>query len=191
MPDPTISDALAEAYASAPADKVLIHTLSLWFAGLVDDDDDPTELYFFEGFTGDRRRDDGVPLRDMRLEPDARYHGGDVVEWIGVPFRVVLPDVSTRPLPKGQIIIDNVGREVADVLMQAVASGANVEITYRAYLSGMEDDGPQNDPPMVFQLQNVTIDATQVKGEVTVANIAGKRFPGERYTVARFPALSR
>lgn len=191
MPDPTISDALAEAYASAPADKVIINTLSLWFDGLVDDNDDPTELYFFEGFTGDRRRDDGVPLRDMRLEPAARYHGGEVVEWIGIPFRVNLPDVSTRALPKGQIVLDNVGREVADVLMQAIAAGAGVELTYRGYLTGMEDDGPQNDPPIVFQLQNVTIDAAQVKGDLTIANIASKRFPGERYTLARFPGLTR
>jgi hypothetical protein len=30
MPDPTISDALAEAYASAPSDQVIYHTLEIW-----------------------------------------------------------------------------------------------------------------------------------------------------------------
>lgn len=188
MPDPTLSEALQEAYASAPADGALLHTLSVWYDGL-EVEGDPSEIYVYQGFDGDRTSAEGVPLKDFRLEPGARYSGGEVVEFIAVPFELTLPRVESTSLSKGQLVIDGVGREIADALLAAVAAGQSVVITYRAYLEGMEDDGPQNDPPLSFSLGNVSINAVQVRGDITPVSIGGKRFPGDAYRPARFPAI--
>lgn len=188
MPDPTLSEALEEAYASAPSDTALLHTLSFWYDGLVDGVT-PTEIYVYQGFDGDRTSPEGVPLKDFRLEAGARYSGGAVVEFIAVPFDLTMPRVESTALAKGQLVIDGVGREIADALLAAVALGRSITITYRAYLEGLEDDGPQNDPPLQFSLGNVSINATQVRGDITPVSVGGKRFPGDAYRPSRFPAI--
>ena len=188
MPDPTLSEALAEAYASAPSDMALIETMSFWYDGLMVDGE-PSEIYIYQGFEGDRTSAEGVPLKDFVLEPAARYFGGQQVEFVAIPFTVVLPQVSAGQLAKGQLIVDGVGREIADVLMDAVAAGQSIEVTYRAYIEGMEADGPQNDPPIVFALQGIQVNAVQVRGDITAINVGNKRFPADIYRPARFPAL--
>ncbi len=188
MPDPTLSEALEEAYASAPADAALIHTLSFWHDGLLVDGA-PSEIYVYQGFDGDRTSAEGVPLKDFRLEASSRYSGGLVVEFIAVPFDLTMPRVESTSIAKGQLVIDGVGREIADALLSAVAAGKAVEITYRAYLEGMEDDGPQNEPPLAFSLGNVSISAVQVRGDIIPVNVGGKRFPGDAYRPSRFPAI--
>ena len=189
MSDPTLSEALAEAYASAPADRPIIHTLSIWYDGLLDADGAPTEIYIYQGFQGDRINADGVPLKYFRLEADARYSGGSVVEAVAIPFDATLPSVTSQGLAKGRLTVDGVGRELTDHLIAAVMAGASIEVTYRAYLAGMEDDGPQNIPPLVFGLENVTANSTNVAGDITMPNLGNKRFPAEIFARSRFPAL--
>lgn len=189
MPDPTLSDALAEAYASAPVAQPIIHTLSIYYAGLLDEQGDGAEVYVYQGYDGDRTSDEGIPLKDFRLEMGARFNGGEVVAFVCVPFDVRLPNVSSQGLAKGKLIIDGVSREISDHLLAAIAAGAAIEVTYRAYLTGLEDDGPQNDPPIVFGLENVKATALQVTGDIALPNLGNKRFPGEVYTTTRFPAV--
>lgn len=188
MSNPTLSEALQDAYASAPADRAIINTLSIWYDGL-EVEGDPSEIYIYDGFAGNRETADGVPLKDFRLEAAARYAGGGVVEFIAVPFDVTMPQVASQQIVKAQLMVDGVGREIADAMMSAIALGKSIEVTYRAFLEGMEYDGPQNDPPLVFHLSNVQINAVQVRGDITPINVGGRRFPGESYRPSRFPAI--
>ncbi len=189
MPDTTLSEALQEAYASHPAETPLVDTLSFYYDGLVDAEGADMEVYIFQGFVGDRTSPEGVPLKDFRLEPGARFLGGEVVEFLGLPFEIVLPDVTTQPLAKGQLVVDGVGREITDKLLEAVALGVSLQVTYRGYLEGLEDDGPQHDPPIRFGLSNVTANALQIRGDITVTRVGNGRSPAETYTIERFAAL--
>lgn len=189
MSDPTLSDALAEAYASAPAERPLIHCLSIWYDGVVDGLGNPTEIYVYQGWTGDSETADGVPLKVFRLEDDARYNGGDAIAHVCIPFDVVPPEVSSQGLAKGKLRLDAVGRELVDHLLNAINLGVAIEVTYRAYLGGLEDDGPQNLPPIVFGLENVTATSTEITGDITLPNLGNKRFPAETFQSDRFPAL--
>lgn len=188
MPDPTLSEALEEAYASAPSDRALIDTVSIWYDGMLVDGV-PGEIRCYRGWTGDRENADGVPLKDFRLEAGSRYDADNVVEFIAIPFDVTLPNVASQAMVKGQLVIDGVGREIADALLDAVSLGASIEVTYRAYLEGLELDGPQNDPPLSFGLSNVSLDMTTVRGDITVGSVGNKRFPGDLYRASRFPAI--
>jgi len=189
MPNPTLSDALAEAYASAPAARPIVDTLSVYYDGLVDALGQPTEVFVYCGYHGDRTNAAGVLEKDFRLEPAARVSGGLVVPFINVPFTATLPKVSGDSIAKGQLVLDGVGREISRHLLAAVALGASIEVTYRAYLAGLEDDGPQNDPPLVFALENVSATPLQVKGDIALPNMGNKRFPGALYDTERFPAI--
>ena len=44
MPDPTLSQAIREAYAAAPSDVVILHTLELRHPAFVNDDESPTAI---------------------------------------------------------------------------------------------------------------------------------------------------
>jgi len=191
MSDVTLSAALEEAYASAPAARPIIHALSIWHDGMVDDDGQPTEIYVYDGYHGDRYSDAGVPLMDLRLEAGARYRGGEIVEHIAVPFDAVPPNAGSNGVARGQLLIDGVSAEITDHLLNAISAGVAIEVTYRAYLDGMQLDGPQNEPPLVFGLANVLIGIDQVRGEIVLPNLTNKRFPGEVYRSTRFPALVR
>jgi len=189
MPNPTLSEALAEAYASAPAARPILDTMSIYYTGLVDGAGQPTEVYVYCGYDGDRTNADGVLEKDFRLEAEARAHGGAVVAFLNVPFQVTLPKVTGEAIARGQLILDGVGREIAGHLLEAIALGASIEVTYRAYLAGLEDDGPQNDPPLAFSLENVSATPLQVKGDIALPNMGNKRFPGRLYDTTRFPAI--
>ncbi len=190
MPDVTIDEALAEAYASAPADRPVINTLSIWFDGMVDENGSGTEIYLFQGFDGDRRSPEGVPLRDLVLEPGARFHGGEVVGFVGLPFEIVLPDVSTQQLARGQLRVDGVGREISRELTKAIELSTPIEVTYRPYIEGLEAEGPQA-KPIRFGLANVSATATLVSGDIVLRHVSDRKFPREVYDIERFPALVR
>lgn len=190
MPDPTLSDALEEAYASAPAARAIIHTLSIYYAGMLNDAGAPAEVYVFSGWSGDSSdATTGVPLKAFTLESGARFVGGTSVQFIGLPFDVIMPSVAHQGIAKGQLVLDGIDRSVTALLKAAVAAGKPIEITYRAYLEGLETSGPQNDPPLVFGLQNVSATVSQVKGEIVVPNLSTKRFPRQLYLPETFPAL--
>lgn len=189
MPDPTLSDALAEAYASAPSSAVIIDTLSFYYPGLVDDGDAPTEFRIYAGFEGDSEDADGIPIKAFRLEAGASIDGGASVDFRSMPFRIELPDAASTGTVKGKLIVDGVSREATALMLDAIAGGRQITVTYRAYLTGNEDIGPENDPPMQFVLRNVDIGAVRVEAEIAVANIANKAFPSQRYTLDRFPML--
>lgn len=188
MSDTTLSDALAEAYASAPSSRTLIHTLSITYDGMMVGDV-PGEVYIFQGYSGDSDSADNIPTKSFRLEPAASYRGGQAVDFIGIPFDVIPPAVTNSSVSKGKLVLDGVDREVTDLVRGATMLGVPIQVTYRAYLSGLELDGPQNDPPMVFSLQAVKATAFQVTGEITVTNLSLKKFPRELYKRTRFPAI--
>lgn len=189
MSDPSLSEALADAYASAPSDTVLIHTLSIYYAGLLVDGQ-PSEIYIYNGFTGDEDLPDGGYTKQFRIEDGARANAGAVVDAIACPFDIILPNVASQQTVKGQLQVDGVGSELSGPLMEAVALGSGIEITYRPYLTGLELDGPQMLPPIVFTLTNVQLTLTRVSGDISVANIGMRRFPGDSYRAAQFPALT-
>lgn len=186
-PDPLLSEALSEAYASAPADRMVFDTLSITFEGMVDGNGDPTEAYFYLGTEGDRRADNQVPLKDFKIEDDAEIAAGETVEFVALPFDVQLPDVTSDGDAKGKLVLDGVSKEVSSRLLFAINAGGGVRVTYRAYLEGSETDGPEK--IIKFDLGNVSINSTTVSGDIVVPNRAQRRFPRELYDRIRFPSL--
>ena len=102
MPDPALEQAIREAYASAPADTVILHTLELRHPAFVDDDGRPTAVRVVR---------DHVDLT-ARLEAGAPLDGGETVRFVALSFDLELPPVDTAPVPEIAVTLDNVSREI-------------------------------------------------------------------------------
>jgi hypothetical protein len=127
-----LEKAIAEAYASAPQDVIALHSLEV---------NHPT-------FT--------KPVRVIRwpvagpeperfsclLEEDAPYNPGQIVEFIGAPFEIVLPEKSLESPGQFSIRVDNIGDLLDEYLENAALQGGTITAIYREFLKDQELDGP-------------------------------------------------
>src|SRR5581483_11030388 len=189
MPDPTLNDVLQEAYASASPDKIIIDTVSIYYAGLVDDHGDPAELYLFSGENSTTVREDGVPLLVARIEAAAARNPGALVTFLGIPFQLTLPAVNIEAVAAAQFTIDSVEREMHAVLEAAAKSSKQIEVTYRSYVKGLEDAGPQSLPPRKFIMQGASAGNASASGRLAFLSIGNIPYPFDTYRAETFRTL--
>lgn len=201
MPDPNLSDAIREAYASAPADVVTLHTIELLHPAftapvrVVRNHADQQSWIDLGGATVsavlDAMDDDARRLVGLvaRLEESAPENAGEMVAWIGLAFDVDLPEVNTSAAPEATVTIDNVGQEVCEQIERAATSTKKIRLIYRPYLS-TDIEGPQADPPMLLTLADVTVTDMQISGTAGFPDVGNRAFPNETYTASRFPGLA-
>ena len=162
MPDSTLSQAVKEAYASAPADEVLYHTLEI----------------AHEDFT--------APVRVVRGFDDITAGG---VSWVALPFDLAMPEASAGGSPRLTLTMDNVGPELMTALEAAAESSAPITVTYRAFLSS-DLSTAVNSPPTVLTLSTVSATPTTVTATATLRDIANRKFPRAVYREDEFPGLA-
>lgn len=172
MPDFTLEDALAEAYASAPSSEVILHTLEI------------------------RHPSFTVPIRVVRdfndftayLEADAPADPGAQVTFVAMAFDFSLPDVEKAVSPEIDISLDNVSGELIGYLDAAAQTPDLIEVTYRPYLAS-DPSGPQMNPPLTLVIRSVSADVFRVRARAGFADLANRKFPNEVYDAERFPGL--
>lgn len=172
MPDPLLSEALREAYASAPVDAIAVDTLELWHPA----------------FTAAVRVAAGGRALDAALEDDAPRDAGETVTFIAVPFRLIPPAVTDEGVAELRVEIDNVEREVSAQLALAVTSPEPVEIVWRRYLLSTAGDGPE----MVMRglhLQSAGAGLGRVDATAGWPDLVNEAFPRLSYRAEQFPTL--
>ena len=208
MPNPALEQAIREAYASAPSDTVILHTLELRHPAFMDDEGEPTAIRVVRNFADQeswlslggaevQAVLDAMPAqaRDLaglvaRLEADAPIDAGRMVPFIALGFELELPTVDTAPVPEITVTLDNVSREIVRHLDAAATSIEIIEVTYRPYLS-TDLEGPQMDPPITLTMTEVEVDVFRATGRARMLDIGNKAFPAGLYTAKRFPGLTR
>jgi hypothetical protein len=173
MSDSALSEAIKEAYASAPSDIVVVNTLEMRHPA----------------FT--------TPIRDVadyapvtaRLEAAAPVDGGEMVEFQPFAFEFTLPEVMEKGVPEMAIRIDNVSREIMANIELAMPLPDKLEVTYRAFLSNDLAFGPHNDPPLHLTITSIEADAMTISARASIADFVNKKFPGEEYDERKFPGL--
>lgn len=180
MPNPQLSQAIKEAYASAPNDVVILHTLELRHPAFIDELSNPVAVRVVR---------DNKDLT-ARLEATAPLNASEMVLFTAMGFDLELPPIDTSPVPEITITLDNVSRELVKHLDAAVATQDKIEITYRPYLS-TDLEGPQLDPPFTLTLTEVSADALRITGRARMLDIGNKAFPSEVYNSTNFSGLSR
>lgn len=172
MPDPALSAAIREAYASAPSDVVILHTLELRHPSF----DQPIRVV-----------NDHKDLT-ARLEPTAPQNPGEDVLFVRFAFRFSLPDVMSTGMPEIEIEIDNLAPEIISYMDTAAQTEQLIEVTYRPYLS-TDLKSPQMDPPLTLVLHDVEATIFTVRGRASFGDFGNRRFPNQLYDAQRFPGL--
>jgi hypothetical protein len=173
MSDATLSEAIKEAYASAPADEVVYHTLEIRHSSFA------TPIRVVRDFAD----------LDATLEADAPEDASTEVTFLGYAFDLVPPEVSAGGTPQLVIEIDNVSREILANIELAMASSSLLTVIYRAFLSS-DLTAPANDPPLTLTIFTISANPMRIRAVAGFQDIVNKRFPSDAYTAERFPGLT-
>lgn len=171
MTDTTLSQAIKEAYASAPAD-VIYSTLEL------------------------RHPAFSSPIRVVRdfadltatLEATAPVNPSTSVTFTRFAFDFTKPEVSSVGVPQITITMDNVDRAIVANIEAALATTDLVQVTYREYL-GSNLTVPANNPPLSMTIMSVTADVFKVTAVAGFPDLMNRRFPSQEYSAEVFPGL--
>lgn len=173
MTDSTLSQAIKEAYASAPSDEIIYHTLEI----------------YHEDFTAPIRVVRDYENLTAKLEASAPRDHSSSVEFTAFAFDIKPPDVVTDAMPECVIEIDNVSRVILAQIEAAMSSTALITVIYRAFLSSNIAVGPENDPPFELVMKSVHADVFRIRAVCGFSDLSNKRFPSLEYTSEVFPGL--
>lgn len=164
--NPSLSDAIKEAFATVPSNQVILHTLEIRQEGVQD------TIYLVQSH--------------QYIEAIDEIGHTHIFEPGG--FQFTLPPSTEEGFQSLNVAIDNVGRRVTDFLEAAKSQKVPVQMIYRPYLS-TDLSEPQMDPPLKFYLKDIKVTAFQVTGRATFMDIVNKKFPSILYTREKFPTL--
>lgn len=180
MTDTSLSEALKEAYASAPSEIIILHTLELRHSAFIDEDGKSVAIRVV--------RDNINHI--CQLEESAPLNAGQEVEFVAMAFDLELPPVEAIPVPEITLTLDNVSTELIEYLDKAIETQDMIEMTYRPYLSN-DLSCPQMNPPITLVITEITVDVSKISATARMMDIGNKSFPAENYTVKKYPGLSR
>lgn len=193
----TLSEAMEEAMASAPTDRIMIDTVEIIHPGFVAQD----------GVTRTSARlvKDNFPLR-AKLEASADIDAGQVVRFEPLMFSMLLPKSTSNELPFIDVAIDNVDNVLTYWTDLAARDHRKTTLIYRPYLFYPDSDlidgdvrvagvsnalarTPEMDPPVRMTISDITLTRSRVTFKARPLDYINMKFPKELYTKARFPAL--
>lgn len=177
------SQAIQEAYASAPSSEVILHTLELRhpaFSGtairvVMDYGDD----YMVDG--------EEVSGHYLGLEGDAPVQASQTVFFQSCMFSLDLPEQKDGALPTIQVELDNVTRLVMEYLDEAIGQKAPMDLTYREYIAS-----DKTAPQFILgglTLKEVKSNLGRVTGTAQFSDLVNKSFPRKLYRPGEFQGL--
>jgi hypothetical protein len=172
MPDPALSAALAEAYASVPDGTVILDTLEVWHPAFTQ----PLRIVA-----------DGRAL-EARLEADAPRDAGALVGFVPLAFRLRPPEATPDAPGVLEAEIDTAGREIVAEIDAAVATLDPIEIVWRRFIAATALDGPEY-VVRGLTLRTVSAGVARMTATAAWADLVNERFPRLTYTRERFPTL--
>lgn len=182
------SQALQEAYASAPVDEVILHTIELRHSSFINEHGEvqPIRLVSDYGELITEGDPDIYGFR-LKLEDNAPVNSGEEVIFQAVMFDFTLPDQLEGTLPTVEIKIDNVSREVSQYLDDAVDLDEPIELVYREYLASDKTEPQFILDGMTIQIVKTTV--FSISATASFADLINRNFPGKIYRPQEFRGL--
>jgi hypothetical protein len=175
--NPTWSDAIAEAWATAPAGLVVHETLEFVFTR--------DGVLVGERFVRSRE------ALTATLEADAPVDASTAVLFNPAAFDAKLPEQQgDGGAPQMQLTVANVGRELALHLEAAAFSPTPVQVIYRVYTSADLTAPHQSPGPLVMDVTQISATTDAVTASCAFGGIGERRFPGAEYQLRHFPSLA-
>lgn len=175
----TLEEAIKEAYASAPSDTIVLHTLEIRHRTFTE----PVRVVRWpcEG-------QEPVEFR-CRLEADADLNPGETVLFLGCPFEIKLPEKSQDSPGEFEVSIAGAADVIEPYLENACLGGGEITAVYRSFIKGEEEQGPTEVWPDIY-LHAPSIDSAT--GTVTmkgsILDWLNRKF-GRLISAGAYPAL--
>lgn len=169
----TLTAALKEAYASAAAGPVVLHTIELWHPSW----SEPIRLV--------------ADFSDVvaTLESAAPTNPGEAVTFTACPFRFTLPQIG-EGRQELSLQVDNVAQLLMPLIEAAdLTSTTPIRAMYRPYLS-TDTSAPHMSPVLSLDVVRISADAMQVTLVCAHADFLNRKFPRNIYTVEKFPGVA-
>ena len=174
-----LEEAVKEAYASAPVDTIVLHTLEINHASF----SEPARVCRWP-VTGP----EPVEFACL-LEDNAPNNAGETVTFFGIPFDIQLPEKSNDTPGEFEIAISGAGSLIEPYLEAAAFAGGNITAIFRTFVKGRENEGPVEiwtDISLRSPKLDAGTDTITMRG--SVLNWLNRKF-GRLYTPSRYPAL--
>jgi hypothetical protein len=167
--NPSIQEALKEAFVLAPSSVVLLETLEVSHPNL------PSGTIWL--------------VKDRAPWTFTLEDGVTKQVFTAAAFSITLPGSGDNGLQKINIMVDDINLVVSDFLNAVKGFNVPVSITYRPYLSS-DPTTCQMIPPLKLYLTGAIITPQGVSCQATFMDIINKNFPSELYNTQRFPGLA-
>lgn len=180
MMDQELTDAIKEAYASAPTIAAW-DTLELWHPSF----DVPARVVLDHGIL--LSEEPVIWGRMLKIEADGPRDAGETVTFTAAQINVTLPAYEDDQMQELTISVDNVSGSLVPLLKKAVSIAEPIEVIYRQYL--------ETDPNTVHSilrgltLRKASASTLRVEGKATFADLREKPF-GKTYTTEEYPSLA-
>jgi hypothetical protein len=181
VPDPALSEALAEAGALAPADEIFRETLEFRHDDFEDENGDPDSLWLV------------ADTQDLvaPLEADAPIKPGQWVTFRKSAFSGALRhSIEPGATPEIEITVNGVSRAILEYLDLAAASAKPLTVAYRIYLDTALEDGPQRDPVDVFEVADIQVGVSTITIKARTRCDLRGAFPVRVFGITEFPGLA-
>lgn len=185
MPD-IWTEALQEAYASAPADDYIVATLELIHPQFVDEDDNADSIRV----ALDNRS------WDLKYEDTAPLFAGEVKTFEPLAMQVSLPEQSDSNFGSLKISLDNVPRTIWPKLQSAARIRATAQVVYREWVAVRDVStgiyACEQAPDLIIDqltMKMVTASVLRLEGNATFVDLLNKAFPRRKFDRAGFPGL--
>ena len=173
-----LETAIAEAYASAPAEENVLFTLELNHPAWTE----PVRVVHWPCESAE------VGEQSFCLEAGAPRNAGEYVPFIHCGFTFKLPNQSKRAAGEFTVVLENANKQLMPYLEEARRDRRPIEIIYREFLASE----PQ-EPGLVYDnlyLRSVKCSGSKAEGTATFINWLGK-VCGRQATPTNYPGLVR
>lgn len=165
-----LTAAMEEAYAAAPSDVVILHTLELSHPSFAE----PIRVV-----TGDEG--DASELVALTLET------GATVNFRAMAFDVIPPGYDDDGPTAGRIRLDGVSDLLLPYLEAATVTAGSIAVTYRGYRSDARFE--PGDVITGLKLRRVDLTASAAEGEVGFEEVGTQAFPRVTYNIDDYPGI--
>lgn len=177
--DELYSEAIREAYTSAPSTEPVLGTLELRHPAFLDEEGNPLSAVRIVLDNQDHT---------LRMETDAPADPNDLVVFKGCPIEVTLPPQSAGFVPEAELAIDNVSRLMMPQIKRATQTNNQIEVSYREYLPSRGDTGAEF-TIHGFTAKRASATPTRVTARIGFFDLTTAPFPTEQYTVEDYRGL--
>jgi hypothetical protein len=181
------SAALQEAYASAPADDYIVHTLELIHPSFVDSDNNADSIRI----ALDNRS------WDLRYEASAPLFGGQIKTFEPLAMQVSLPEQGENTFGSLKLSLDNVPLSIWPKLRAAARVRASARVIYREWVAvqnratGVFTTSVA--PDMIIDeltMKVVTASLLRLEGQASFVDLLNKTYPRRTFDRENFPGLT-